>query len=250
MSNRSRSSKKAPRPGVLMRGALTAAYAARGQRNGKLWIQYSAKAKKDVAFATELAYVHFLYVESSFEATHVEYTPDEKVTRAVGACFVEYVDAAIKLANGDVVWRHVCADNESDASKSLGAQLAVLLEHVRMPDGAPTPRLEFLTHQQLLASEMRIRNWHRVAAWLAAARDWELHEYQTEVAALIRRAGRVEFQDVLALGKGGERGCLYGAALLQQLQRGAYQTNLFDAPFTLRSVFSQRLAPARQGMSS
>jgi len=233
-----------------MRGALAAAYAARGQRNGKLWIQYSAKIRRDVAFATELAYLHFLYVESSFDVTHVEYMPAEKVTRAVGAGFADHVDAAISLANGDVIWRHLSVDGEADLSRSLGTQLALLLEHVRMPDGASTPRLETITHQELLASEMRIRNWHRVAAWLAAARDWDLHEYQTEVAALVRRAGRVEFQDVLALGKGGDQCCLYGAALLQQLQRGAYQTNLFDARFTLRSVFSQQLVTARQGAAS
>jgi hypothetical protein len=46
----------------------------------------------DIAFATELEYVHFLYVESSFDVMHVEYAPTEKVIRAVGAGFAEHVD--------------------------------------------------------------------------------------------------------------------------------------------------------------
>lgn len=233
------SKKRNPRPGVLMRGMLSDTYALRGKSQGKLWLHYSAHARRDVAFPTELGYVHFLYAESSFDITQVDYTPAERVTRAVGESFAPYVDAHIELANGDVIWRHVCAE-PSDTDRQTEAQMTLLLEAVTMPDGVPKPRLQTLTSKELFESEHRIRNWHRVASWLAAARDWELNDYETAVAGLMRRQGRAEFQEVLALGEGGAEGCLFGAALLRQLQRGAYRSNLFDAPFTLRSIFSEK----------
>lgn len=57
------------RPGVRMRGQLADAYEARGHSTGKLWFHYSAKARRDVAFETEIEYLHFLYVESSFDVS-------------------------------------------------------------------------------------------------------------------------------------------------------------------------------------
>ncbi|MCE4539650.1 hypothetical protein LXT12_20570 [Pelomonas sp. P7] len=231
--------KRHPRPGVLMRGALTEAYDLRGNSRGKLWLQYSAHARKDMAFTTELAYTHFLYTESSFDVTQVNYAPADEVTRAVGAAFVDYVDVKLVLANGETVWRHIGADEPSQSDQDRLRELMLVLHTVKMPDGALTPRLQTITPRQIVESEHRIRNWHRIASWLAAARYWNLHDHELAVAALLRRRGRVEFQDVLALGEGGEHSGLYGAALFKQLQRGAYRSNLFDATFTLRSTFSE-----------
>lgn len=231
--------KRHPRPGVLMRGKLTEAYALRGKSQGKLWLQYSGHARADVAFATELAYAHFLYTESSFNVVKVNYTPAEHVTRAVGESFAPYVDAEIVMGTSVVIWRHVCTE-PSDKDRETEARLKLLLQAVTMPDGAPTPRLETITAKEIYVSEHRIRNWHRVASWLAAARDWELNDYETAVAGLMRRQGRVEFQEVLTLSEDDEHRCLYGAALFRQLQRGAYRSNLFDAPFTPRSIFAEK----------
>ncbi|MGM9480291.1 hypothetical protein ACS5PN_03765 [Roseateles sp. NT4] len=226
------------RPGVAMRGALAAVYELRGHTQGKLWTQYSGKSRADVAFATEIAYLHFLYVESSFDVVSVDYSPAFKITRAVGESFVDLVDAELVMANGDVIWRKVCDDDRERDFLQAQRQLDVLLKHVRMPDGLRTPRLQTLTHSQMLVNPERIRNWHGIASWLSAGRDWELSEFQIPVSALIRREGRAEFQQVLALGGGTDQDDLYGVALLEALQRGAYRSNLYDAPFTMRSVFS------------
>lgn len=231
------SSKASARPGVRMRGQLAEVYEARGHSTGKLWIQFSAKAHRDAAFGSELEYLHFLYLESSFDVKQVDYMPALKVQRAVGSSFVEYVKAEIVTANGDVVWRHVCAANQTAEAQRIGSQLQLLLQSGCMPDGAPTPSLETLTHNDMLAAPLRIRNWHAIAAWLAAGRDWVLTEEQLEVAALIRSKGRVEFHEVLALGKGTERDDLYGVAIFRSMQAGAYRSNLFDAPFSMRTFF-------------
>jgi hypothetical protein len=144
------------------------------------------------------------------------------------------------MANGDVVWRHVCAADQVAAAQGTQGQLQLLLQTGCMADGAPTPRLETLTHEDMLAAPQRIRNWHAIAAWLAAGRDWALTEEQIRVAALIRSKGRVEFQEVLALGEGTERDDLYGVALFRSMQAGAYRSNLFDAPFSMRTFFAEK----------
>lgn len=170
----------------------------------------------------------------------VDYSPALKVRRAVGSSFVKHVDVEIVMLNGDVIWRHVCAADKAAAARGAQSQLHLLLQAGCMPDGAPTPRLETLTHEDMLAAPERIRNWHAVAAWLAAGRDWALTEEQLQVAALIRSKRRVEFQEVLALGEGTERGDLYGVALFRSLQAGAYRSNLFDAPFSMRTFFAEK----------
>lgn len=228
------------RLGVRMRSQLADAYKARGHSTGKIWHQYSAKARRDIAFASEIDYLHFLYVESSFDVIQVDYTPELKVQRAVGRSFVEYVNAEILMANNDVVWRHVCAANKTESARSRQSQLQILLQNCDMPDGVPYPRVEILTHEEMLAAPQRIRNWHSVAAWLAAGRDWALTEEQLEVAALIRSKKRVEFQEVLGLGKGTDQDDLYGVAIFRSMQAGAYSSNLFDAPFSMRTFFSEK----------
>lgn len=164
--------------GVHMRGQLADIYEARGHSTGKLWIQYSGKAHRDVAFGSEIEYLHFLYLESSFDVRHVDYMPKPGVLRAVGSSFVDYVNAVIVMANGDVVWRHVCAANLTAAARQTQSQLQLLLQSGVMLDGGRTPRVETLTHIDMLASPQRIRNWHSIAAWIAAGRDWALTEEQ------------------------------------------------------------------------
>lgn len=239
--NNNTDSKEGSRLGPRMRGQLADLYGVRGHSTGKLWSQYSAKARRDVAFGSEIEYLHFLYLESSFDVQQVDYTPKIKIQRSVGNSFVEYVNAEFKLANGDVVWRHVCSSSQDSTAEQKRCQLQLLLQSCNMPDGAPTPRVEIIAYDEMLAVPQRIRNWHSIAAWLAAGRDWSLTEEQLEVAALIRCHKRVEFQTVLELGGGTERGDLYGVAVFRSLQAGAYSSNLFDAPFSMRTVFYEKL---------
>ncbi|MDH4416855.1 MAG: hypothetical protein QE485_06495 [Acidovorax sp.] len=223
-----------------MRSQLANTYKVRGHSTGKIWLQYSAKACRDIAFASEIDYLHFLYVESSFDVVSVDYTPELKVQRAVGSSFVKYINAEIVTTHGDAVWRHVCEANKVESARYRQRQLQTLLQSFDMPDGAQTPRVEILTHEDMLAAPHRIRNWHSVAAWLAAGRDWALTEEQLEVAALIRSKKRVEFQEVLGLGKGTDHDDLYGVAIFRSMQAGAYSSNLFDTPFSMSTFFSEK----------
>lgn len=226
------------RIGVNSRAALAEVYDQRGHTQGKLWMQYSGKNRADIAFPSERAYLHFLHIESSPDVVKVDYTPAFKVARAIGDSFVHLVDTELVMADGDVVWRCACDDDQAAEITQAHVQLDLLLRHVKMPDGLPTPRLEVLTQSRMLENPERIRNWHGIAGWLCAGRDWDLSDYQSKVNALIRREGPVEFQKVLSLGGGTEHDDLYGVAVLEGLQRGVYRSNLYETPFTLRSVFS------------
>lgn len=232
------------RPGVRLRGVMAEMYQLRGHTAGKLWIQYSCKNKADQAFANESDYIHFLYLESSPDVIEVDYSPAEAVMRVIGERHRDEVKAIVKFTNGRFHWQHVCADSRVAEGRAITSQLETLLEASGAALATSVPQVQLLTHKELVAQGTLIRNWHRVASWLAAARDWDLQPYTMEVAALIRNRGRVEFEEVLALGSNTDRSCLYGAALLEQVQRGAYLADLADVTFSLRSFFWQPRRPA------
>lgn len=222
------------RPGTRLRGQLAQAYDARGGHQSILWFQFSPKANRDFVLSSDLEYGHFLLVESDTSIAEVDYAPAKRVARVAGEVLATCVDAEVVLKSGEVVWREVKCSEDIEQGAANRASLQILVQLQAAKDAAVTH--EVLTEKEIFANPQRIRNWHRIVAWLAATREWALHDYSTEVAILMRRHGRVEFRHVLALGKP-EEAPLYGSALLYQVQRGSYCSDLDDKPFTPRSLF-------------
>lgn len=225
------------RPGTRLRGLIAKAYDARGEHQNILWLHYSPKAKRDFVLSSDLEYAHFLLAESDTRIDKVDYAPGTRVARIAGETFGTVVDAEVQFKSGEVVWREVKFSEDLAEGEANRASLQILIQQQAAKDAAV--RHEVLTEKEIFACPQRIRNWHRVVAWLAAAREWALHDYALEVAALIRRLGRIEFREALALGDA-EHSPLYGAALLQEVQRGSFHSDLDVRPFTARSTFHAR----------
>jgi hypothetical protein len=222
------------RLGTRLRGKLADAYEARGGQQNILWLHYSAKARSDVALCSDLEYGHFLLVESDPLIDKVNYAPAKQVARIAGEVFATIVDAEVQTKNGEVTWREVKYSGDLAEGEANRANLQILIQQQAARDTAV--RHEVLTEKEIFACPQRIRNWHRVMVWLAAAREWALHDYATKVAILMRRHGRIEFHEALSLGDT-EHASLYGAALLQEVQRGTFRSDLEARPLTARSIF-------------
>jgi len=222
------------RPGTRLRGQLAQAYEARGGHQNILWLHYSPKARQDVCLSSDLEYGHFLLAESDTSIDKVNYAPAKQVARVAGESFGTIVDAEVRLKTGEVIWREVKHSSDLAEGEANRANLQILIQQQAAKDAAA--RHEVLTEKEIFACPQRIRNWHRVIVWLAAAREWALHDYAIDVATLMRRHGRIEFREALSLGDS-EHASLYGAALLQEVQRGAFHSDLDVRPFTPSSIF-------------
>lgn len=225
---------KGARLGTRLRGDLAEAYAARGHHISNLWFVYSPKARRDFVLRSSLEYGHFLLVESDVSIVKVDYSPAKRVAMLAGEAFGTIVDAEVTLANGQVVWREVKNSSDLVAGEQTRANLQILIQAQAATDAGV--RHEVITEKVIYAIPQQINNWHRVLAWLAQAREWALHDYGNQVAALLHRRRRVELEEVAALGTPEEVG-LYFAALFQAVQRGQFCSDLHSAPLSLRSQF-------------
>lgn len=222
------------RLGTRLRGQLARAYDARGGSQSILWYQFSPKAKRDFVLSSDLEYGHFLLAESDIATDKIDYAPRKRVATVAGEILATCVDAEVQLKTGEVIWREVKYSADLEQGAANRASLQILVQQQAARDAGV--KHEVLTEKEIFACPQRTRNWHRIVAWLAAARDWALHDYAIEVATLIRHRRHVEFREALELGRP-EDASLYGAALLQQVQRGVFCSDLDVEPFTPRSLF-------------
>lgn len=222
------------RLGTSMRGVLADAYHARGHGRSGLWLTYSPKADKDVVLKSDIEFGHFLLVESDPDVVNVDYAPARRLQTYAGEGIATIVDAELTLSNGTVVWREVkCSEDvENGATGRANLQLLIQIKAAE----AVAARHELITEKEIYANPMRIRNWMRIVPWLAQAREWPLHAYVSEVAALMRTRGNVVLADVLNLGDSRDS-AIYAAALFRAVQRGRYGNDLAERPLTSRSVF-------------
>lgn len=226
--------KSSGRLGTRLRGKLQEDYDLRGKSRYALWCVYSPKSRADVVQHGDLRYGHFLHVESDPTVKSVDYKPRERVARIVGTDLGECVDAEVHLADGTIVWRCV---RSSEASRKLSASLSsikVLIEQ-RVHRDLPV-RIEIWTDHEIYAQPQRIQNWNRLVPWLAQAREWPLHQFGNEVAALLHSRHELLLRDVMAIGDEEQR-ALYVAALLHGVQFGHFQSDLNERPWSMRSRF-------------
>ena len=76
--------KRAPRLGTIARGATQRLYDARGHAKANLWLTYSIKSRRNVAFIGNLNYLHFLHCESDPDVLSVDYEPAAREVHVAG----------------------------------------------------------------------------------------------------------------------------------------------------------------------
>lgn len=168
------------------RSALQRYAQERGKHRSNLWLQYGSKIGRDVVLHSDVEYEHFLWLEADHEVSRYVLEPTPYIV-ALGLDNVRTrFDALVILRNGHRQLREIKATdigqeqiNEREAQQRLAQEIAALgsFEYVRIGPA------------QLDIRAQLIRDWHRCAAYIAAARDIPLVSYENEIALLVRREG-------------------------------------------------------------
>ena len=223
---------RGPQLGTQFRGKLAAAYGQRGVGPNSLWYVYSPRSQSDWVLRSDLEWDHFVLAESDPTIVSCSYEPAQYSVPFDGQMVDIPVDAVITYRDGSLEWRQVrFAGSERDVQSPLTHQLNERVAAARHAGVA----YRLWTEETIRRNAIRLANWRRAIAWMAAARDRSLVAYQDE----LRRALRSE--SVLTLGqieaKFGEASFgLYAAAAFGELQRGTYISNIDEMPLSLHTV--------------
>lgn len=220
-----------PRLGTQLRGELTSAYAARGNRGADLVLHYSPKARKDVALSGQLQFLNFLYCEIDGNVKTVNYVPSSSIASVAGEAFASLVDVEITTNDGRRIWRRLI-ESEPDTARFVD-DLRSTVGHGVL---AAVSAFEVWTFERLTTNPVILRNALRVVSWLAGARYWPLSPYKRKALTLLQRRRTVTFAEILDLEEGSHR-ALVGAAILELTCAGTVRSNLAELPLHALSLF-------------
>ena len=210
----------AARLGTRLRGNLASEYALRGHQTYSLWYVYSPKTNRDWVLAGDLAWAHFLLVESTPGILAVDYSSQHIETDCSAGSSSVRRDAVVTFADGAVEWRRI-----SIAKEELGGGSDVLAT-LASSRGA---RYALYTERELFACPQHIQNWSRVVAWLAAVRGRSLQEEMMFVAALVDARGSVTIAEIQDGASASDGACRIAAAF-QAIQDGVFTADLDSKP--------------------
>lgn len=225
------------RLGTQLRGVLSDQFHARRHQANDLIYTYSPRADADVVLRSSLEYAHFLLVESDPRMARVDYAPAERVARLCGESIATAVDVEVVDIDGTVTWREIKYLKHREINeREYACETWQFLN--KMADGV-ADNFQVLTEKEIYLNPVRIRNWNRIVAWIAQARELSLGKEGQAVLALIRRRKQVRFEEMLTIGEK-DRAGLFAAALFREVQKGTVESDLERAPLSPHSLFFQR----------
>jgi hypothetical protein len=248
---------RAPRLGTIARGATQRLYDARGHAKSNLWLSYSIKNRRNVAFIGNLNYLHFLHCESDPNVVSVDYEPaarevevaDEIVTTGLTA---EVITGAAVLelrevrglketqnpANDVYLQRHL-EDRRHELRRQFERREVATARDFR------TAERKLLTERDLyVGHEMRLRNWSRLIPWVAQAQFHSLAMHRSLLLSCMRVGTPMTAGDIMLLGEGDSgQAALFLAAAIEGASLGHWATDLDDQPFSRTTTFEPRCLP-------
>lgn len=227
------------RLGTQLRGVLSDQFHARRHQANDLIYTYSPRADADVVLRSSLEYAHFLLVESDPRVARVDYAPGGRVARLCGESIATTVDVEVVDIDGTVTWREIkyLKHREINERKHAYGTWELLIQN-KMADEL-ADNFQILAEKEIYLNPVRIRNWNRIVAWIAQARELSLGKEGQAVLALIRRRKQVRFEEMLTIGEK-DRAGLFAAALFREVQKGTVASDLERAPLSPHSLFFQR----------
>ena len=224
------------RLGTQFRGRLAAAYDARGHHQSDLVFAYSPRMEEDVILHSGLEYGHFLLVESDPSIRHTDYSPKARMVELAGTEVASLVDAEVVNRDGVVSWREVKYKNSLRNDDNQRLQLQTVIHR-----GAPhqwAANHQVFTEIEIYENPVRIRNWNRIVAWMAQARDFPLITERKKLLTIFGAKRSLNLADILALGDR-STAPLFAAAAFKLVQAATLDSDLDQAPLSLHSVFSR-----------
>jgi len=235
MATTSRDS-RGPRLGTQFRGKLAAAYGQRGVGPNSLWYVYSPRSQTDWVLRSDLEWDHFVLVESDPTIVSCSYEPAKQNLSLDGKMMDIPVDAIITYSDGSVEWRRVrFAGGERDEQSPAMRQLNERIAAAKFAGVA----YRLWTEESIRCNAIRLSNWRRAIAWMAAARDRSLAAYQDELRQALRSENSLTLGQIESMFGEASFG-LYAAAAFGELQRGIYVSNLDEMPLSLHTVIQLR----------
>lgn len=231
MATTSRST-RGPRLGTQFRGKLAAAYGQRGVGPNSLWYVYSPRSQSDWVLRSDLEWDHFVLAESDPTIASCSYEPAQRSLPNDGQMLDIPVDAVITYRDGSVEWRQVrFAGRERDEHSAAARQLNERVAAAKSAGVVYT----LWTEESIRRNAIRLANWRRAIAWMAAARDRSLVAYRDELEQALRSEDALTFGQIETMFGEASFG-LYAAAAFGELQRGTYVSNLDEMPLSLHTV--------------
>ncbi len=221
------------RLGTRFRGKLAAAFEQRGSTLASLWYAYSPKTKRDWVLTGDLAFDHFVSVESDSTIRSADHAPQSKTIYDDGIEREIPVTSVVILQGGDAEWRLVRRSQDLDRDDELMRQFA----HDSKLLQASGIRYRLLTDSEIRASPQQLANWRRIIAWMSAARDYTLVEYRKEVIGLLRKRRVLTLRELEEFA-GDAEFPLYAAAVFAELQIGTVHADLMTAALNPATLFS------------
>lgn len=227
---------RGPRLGTQFRGKLAAAYGQRGVGPNSLWYVYSPRGQSDWVLRSDLEWDHFVLTESDPTIMSCSYEPAKQSLSLNGQMLEIPVDAIITYSDGSVEWRQVrFAGGERDEQSPATRQLNERIAAARYAGVA----YKLWTEESIRRNAIRLANWRRAIAWMAAARDRSLAAYQDELRHALRSKSSLTLGQIESMFGEASFG-LYAAAAFGELQRGIYVSNLDEMPLSLHTVIQLR----------
>lgn len=246
--------KGAPRLGTIARGATQRLYDARGHAKANLWLCYSIKNRRNVAFIGNLNYLHFLHCESDPDVLAVDYEPSAREVEVsdkvvptgltaeviTGPAVLELREVrsfsdARNSANDVHLQRHF-EDRLQEAQRQTEEW-----EHAQRSKFRTVER-KLLTERELVVGhEMRLRNWSRLIPWVAQAQFHSLALHRNILLSRMRVGTPMTAGDIMLLGDGNSgEAALFLAAAIEGASLGYWSTDLDEQPFSRMTTFEPR----------
>lgn len=170
-----------------MRQVLMERFGMRGHHHSNIWIFYSAKTQRDWAVSSDLEFDFAVLAESNPEIVGFDLNPPEVMIKVGGEDCMTRFDAVLRYATPrlEAIELKYSRDQESDEGPRVTAQRAAQTAAAER-DGMTYRRV---TERDLEPHQMKIVNWRRILAFLAAVRAIDISSERDLVAIKLSAAG-------------------------------------------------------------
>lgn len=213
------------RLGTRFRGKLADAYGLRGKGQSSLWYVYSPKTARDWVLQDDLAFDHFVLIESDLDIVSADYAPEGRMLIDTGKEIEVPLTAIVTRKSGIDEWRVIRRTRDMESRAEL-AQQFTYFESLLASAGI---QYRMLSEDDIRANQQHMLNWRRIIVWISAARGYALDQSRERVMKLLRKKGFITLRELEA-SVGEIEFPIVAAALFTELQRGSVEVNLSLGP--------------------
>lgn len=221
-------------PKARARDLLMEKYGLRGHHHSNIWLLYSSKMDSDFAFVGDLEYLHAALKEMDGNTVQYQPHPPKVIVRVGHDDHATEFDMIAEPASGPRLAIEVKPLGEEENPQDIRTI------HQREAQILAAERLgairTVVTEKQIDAREQLWRNGIRIMAWISAARDHPMEEWESAAAVRLSGCEALTIRD-FKRDISDEEWPLLLAGLFRLYVRGLCRSNLESRPLSLSSLF-------------